>query len=301
MSTSTAYIDPRRLAALGGTKLRARAVVEGTLAGMHRNPNRGASVEFAEYKEYAPGDELKHIDWRAYARVDRYYVKQFEDETNLRAWFLVDHSGSMAFQYDEAPSKFMWAGTLAASLAWILIRQGDAPGIQLFAQEPGTALPPASRPSQLDDICAVLDGAALQGQTDLTLALTRLAERLRQRSLVVVLSDFIQEDEELWTMARVLRRRGNEVVFFHVMDRAEWTLPWENLTLFEGMEGEGDGVAEPDEIRRAYQQELGAHLERVEQECARGDIEYFRSFTDEPVEETLRKFLQGRERRGGRK
>lgn len=301
MSSAPTYMDPRRLAALGGAKIRARSVVEGLLAGMHRNPNRGASVEFAEYKEYAPGDELKHIDWRAYARVDRYYVKQFEDETNLRAWILVDNSGSMAFQYDEAPTKFLWAGTLAASLAWLLLRQGDAPGLQLFSDSPSSALPPASRRSQLDDICSVLDANSPKGKTNLGLALTRLTERLRNRSMVVVVSDFISVDDSVWTVARILRRKGMEVVFFHVVDRAEWTLPWENLTQFEGMEGEGDGIAEPDEIRKAYQEEVGAHWKSLEESCASGDIEYFRSFSDQPVEEVLRKFIQGRERKGGRR
>ena len=301
MSETSAYIDPRELASIANTQLRARAVVEGVLAGMHRNPNRGASVEFAEYKEYAPGDELRHIDWRAYARVDRYYVKQFEDETNLRAWMLVDRSSSMAFAFDKAPSKYLYGCTLAASLAWLLLRQGDAPGVQLFSDALGAQLPPSSRRAQLDDLCALLDASPPAGQTRLDLALSRLAERLRQRSLVVVVSDFIRVDDALWTTARILRRKGTEVVFFHVMDRAEWTLPWENLTLFAGMEGEGDAIAEPDELRSAYQAEVRAHLDSLESTASRSDVEYFRTFTDEPVERVLRDFLQQRQRRGGRR
>lgn len=271
------------------------------MAGLHRNPNRGASVEFAEYKEYAPGDELRHIDWRAYARVDRYYVKQFEDETNLRAYLLVDHSGSMAFQYDQAPTKYVYAGTLAASLAWLLVRQGDAPALQLFAQATGASLPASSRRSQLDDMCAVLDACPPAGTTQLSSALRTLMDQLRQRSLVVVVSDFITLDDDVWSLARVLRRRGCEVVFFHVMDRAEWTLPWENLTLLEGLEGEGEEIVEPDEMRAVYQEEVSAHLKSLEEESVRGGIEYFRTFTDEPVEGVLLRFLQGRQTKGARR
>lgn len=299
--TTSSYIDPRQLEAIGGMKLRARAVVEGVMAGLHRNPHRGASVEFAEYKEYAPGDELKHIDWRAYARVDRYYVKQFEDETNVRAFLLLDTSNSMNFSFDGVPTKFQYAATLLASLAWLLLQQGDAPGLLLFNDAPRTYLPPTSKRTQLDDICTVLDQARVGGTTRLDAALSRIAEAVRSRSLVVIVSDLIDASDEALKLARVLRARGMEVVVFHVLDRAEWTLPWEEMTLFEGLEGEGDVLAEPDELRSAYQEEVQAMLARLKAECVRGDLEYIQVFSDTPVEAALLELLNKRRTGGGRR
>ena len=293
MSTTT-YIDPSHLEALGSTQLRARSVVEGIITGLHRNPHKGSSVEFAEYKEYAPGDELRHIDWRAYARMDRYYVKQFEDETNVRGYMLLDASGSMAFSFEDSPTKLMYGSTLLASLAWIMLKQGDAPGIMTFDERPGNWLPPSSRRTQIEDICRVLDEAPGAGRTSIPNALSRIAERVYARSLVVLVSDLLDTSEEMLTLAKVLRRRGMEVVIFHVLDRAEWELPFEGLTIFEGMEGEEELLVDPDDIRSAYQAELKAHCEMVQAACTSADIEYFRTLTDQPIEGVLLDFLRGR-------
>lgn len=295
MSRSS-FIDPRQLESLAGTKLRARSVVEGVIAGMHRNPHRGSSVEFAEYKEYAAGDELKHIDWRAFARVDRFYVKQFEDETNLRAYFLLDQSGSMDFAFDGVMTKYRYGATLTAALAWLLLQQGDAPGLMLFDEKPGAFLAPSAKKSQLDDLCTMLDAAKVRGKTRTELAVARIAETLRARSLVVLISDFIDAKDDTLTLAKILRRRGMEVVLFHLMDRAEWTLPWEEMCVFEGMEGEGEQLAEPDEIRSAYQAEVQKHLDWVQRECVSADMEYFHVYTDQPVEEAVLALTQRRQR-----
>ena len=291
------FLDPQKLEALGSTQLRARSVVEGILAGMHRNPHRGSSVEFAEYKEYAPGDDIRHIDWRAYGRIDRYYVKQFEDETNVRGYLLLDSSGSMAFGFEGAPQKLLYASTLLASLAHVLIRQGDAPGLLTFDERPRSWLPPSSSRGQLDDICQVLDTAPGTGRTSVEAALARVAERVFARSLVVLASDFLETGAEVLTLAQVLRRRGMEVVLFHVIDRAEWTLPYEGLTLFEGLEADGELLVDPDDIRDAYQSYFRENAERVVQTARRGDLEYFRAYTDEPVEVVLLEFLRSRRRR----
>lgn len=297
---SARFIDPQQLESLGNSAMRARAVVEGVMAGMHRNPNRGSSVEFAEYKEYAPGDEIRHIDWRAFARVDRYYVKQFEDETNVRAYSLLDVSGSMGFGWDTSPTKLLYASTLVAAFSWLLLRQGDAPGLLVFRDEPGMFLPPSSKRSQLEDICRLLDEVKPGGGTSGARALSRIAEQVHRRSLVVVVSDFIDEHEELLTLCRILRKRGMEVVLFHLMDRAEWDFPWEEMTLFEGMEDDGRLLAEPDDLREAYRQTVRRHVSSIEENAARGDLEYFRTFTDQPVEEVLLRFVDGRQRRGRR-
>ncbi len=291
------FLDPRKLEALGSTQLRARSVVEGILAGMHRNPHRGSSVEFAEYKEYAPGDDIRHIDWRAYGRIDRYYVKQFEDETNVRAYMLLDSSGSMSFSFEGAPTKLLYASTLLASLAHVLLRQGDAPGLLTFDDRPRNWLPPSSSRKQLNDICTVLDTAPGAGRTSIERALSRVAERVFARSVVVLASDFLETGDDILTLAQVLRRRGMEVVLFHVMDRAEWTLPFEGLTLFEGMEDDGELLVDPDDVRDAYQDLLRQHTEAIEATARRGDLEYFRTYTDEPIERVLLDFIRSRRRR----
>ena len=289
--------DPRQLEAIGALRLRARAVVEGALAGLHRSPHKGASVEFAEYKEYAPGDDVRHIDWRAYGRKDRYYVKQFEDETNLRGYLLVDASGSMDFAFEDGPTKWAYASELAASLAWLLLRQGDAPGLLVFDERPGFWLPPSAKRTQLEDVCAVLAARAAAGRTSVEAAVARIAESVHARSLVVLVSDFLDEDEELLTLGRILRRRGMEVVLFHVIDRAELTLPFEGLTRFEGLEDEGRLLVEPDDIRAAYQVAFEAHAARLVERSRSGDLEYYRVVTDTPLEDVVRQWLVDRQGR----
>ena len=291
------FVDPKSLKTLGSARLRARAVVEGVIGGLHRNPHRGSSVEFAEYKEYAPGDDIRRIDWRAYARTNRYYVKQFEDETNVRGFLLLDSSGSMDFSFEDAPTKLFYASTLIAALAYLLLRQGDAPGVMTFDDRPGRWLPPSSRRSQLDDICRILDASSGKGRTSIDIAFRRIAERVHARSLVVLVSDMLDTSADMLTLARVLRHRGMEVVIFHVLDIAEFELPYEGLTLFEGLEKDGVLLVDPDDIRDAYQAQIRAHVESIETLCARSDIEYFRTFTDQPIEMVLLRFLNGRNRK----
>lgn len=278
---------------LGGLAVRARSVVEGFIAGQHRSPHRGSSVEFAEYKEYTEGDEIKHIDWRAYARFDKYYVKQFEDETNLCAYLILDGSGSMNFG-SEGVTKLDYARTLAASFAYMMLRQGDAVGALVFDDKPGLYLPASSKTSHLDDVLQVLERLPGAGRTDIAVALQSMAERLRRRGLVVLLSDMLDDAQRVMNIAKVLRKRRQEVVVFHVMDRAELELPYEGLTLFEGLEGEGELLVEPDDIRARYQEELTAHIRGIERECRDGDIEYFRVMTTQPFEGVLLDFIAAR-------
>lgn len=290
------YLDPSALMRLGGLLVRARALVEGAIAGMHRSPHKGSSVEFAEYKEYAPGDEIKHIDWKAFAKFDKYYVKQFEDETNLRAWLVLDSSGSMDFASEDAQgvTKLDYARTLAAGLAYLFLRQGDAVGVMTFDDKPGLSIPPSSRTSHLDDVLQILDAAPGKGRTDIAGALSALAERARRRGLVLIVSDMLDDAERVMTLAKVMRKRRQEVAIFHILDPAELTLPYEGLVLFEGLEGEGDLLVDPDDIRDRYQEELRAHLDHIDAECREGDIEYFHTLTTRPIEETLLGFLTGR-------
>lgn len=292
-----AYLDPKLLEGLGNMQVRARALVEGIIAGLHRSPHRGGSVEFSEYLEYSPGHEIRHIDWKVFGKSDKYYVKQFEDETNLRAYLILDGSGSMRFKSEEAPlSKLRSVSFLAAALAYLLMRQGDAVGALAFDEKARQFLPASAKTSHLEDLFFLLDQLPGKGQTSLSAALETVSERAKSRSLLLIFSDMLNVDEEALSFLRVLRSRRFEVALFHVVDPAELTLPYEGLTLFEGMEDDGELLAEPDELRSRYIALMNAHLARLKRASEEGDIEYVRYLTTEPLEEVALRFLRARAR-----
>lgn len=289
------YLDPGVLDELGSLQIKARSLVEGIIAGLHRSPHRGGSVEFAEYVEYSPGHEIRHIDWKVYAKTDKYYVKQYEDETNLRAYVVVDSSGSMAFQSEDAPiSKLDYASYLSAAFAHLFLRQGDAVGAMSFNAEERQFLPASARRSHLDDIFYLLDNQPGAGGTSLDQALRTIAERASRRSVVLLISDFLDAESEAMTLLRVLRHRRIDVAAFHVVDPAEVTLPYEGMMLFEGMEGEGELLVDADDLRDAYIERMQEHLAYVQRECEAADIEYLRFPTTQPIEQTCLTFLRGR-------
>lgn len=286
------YLDPATLEKLGNMHVRARALVQGLIAGLHRSPHRGGSVEFAEYIEYAPGHEIRHIDWKVYGKSDKYVVKQFEDETNLRAYMVLDGSGSMAFKSDEVGwSKLRFVAHLAATLSYMFIQQGDAVGALAFDHKVQSMLPASSRTSHLDDLFFLLDQLPGAGATDLASALQTITERARPRSLILLFSDMLSVDPDALNFLRVMRSRRYEIAIFHAIDPAELSLPYEGITLFEGMEDEGELLVEPDDLRDQYLEKMNAHLALVQSVCEEGDIEYIRFTTDEPIEEVALRFL----------
>lgn len=289
------YLDPAVLQELGTLKLRARYLAEGVIAGLHRSPHRGGSVEFSEYIEYSQGHELRHVDWKVYAKSDKYYVKQFEDETNLQSYLVVDGSGSMDFQSENAPfKKLQYASYLAATLAYLMIRQGDAVGAMGFADTAGTFLPAAARTRHLDDIFYLLDNLEGSGTTALDESLRRIAERARRRSLVIVFSDFLDASESTYEMLRVLRSRKFDVVLFHILDDAELNLPFEGLSIFEGLEGDGELLVDPDDIRERYLKAMRAHCDNLKETCQKSDITYLQTMTSTPLEKVCHDFLRRR-------
>lgn len=288
------YLDPSVLQALGKMQVKVRALAQGVLAGMHRSPHRGGSVEFAEYIEYSPGHEIRHIDWRVYGKSDKYYVKQFQDETNAQNYFVLDGSGSMNFRGEEAPlTKLDHARFVAATLAYLIVRQGDAVGAVDAGHASLKYLPAASRTSHLDDLFLVFEQMTGSGQANLLKGLKTLAERARPRSRIVILSDMLDADRESLTFLRVLRRRRFDVIVFHPIDPAELSLPYEGLTQFVGLEGDGDLLADPDDLRQAYQEAIMAHLAAVQRACEESDIPYIRFLTTEPIEEVVLRSLRG--------
>src|SRR5512146_3287781 len=216
-----ALLDAQTLSRLQGVKLRARAVMEGVLSGLHKSPHQGQSVEFSEHKEYAPGDELRHVDWKAYGKFDKYYVKRFEQETNLRAWLVVDASGSMGYRgTDDGLTKLGYACTLAGTLAHLLVRQQDAAGLAIFAGRVTGALTPRAEPSQVNAILETLEAVEAGGETRIESAVRFLAARARRRSPVMLSSALLDRDERVLRLVADLRRRRHEVTVFHLLDPA---------------------------------------------------------------------------------
>ena len=290
-------LDPKLLAKLGTTQLRARAVVEGVLSGLHRSPHQGQSVEFAEHKEYAPGDELRHIDWKAYGKVDRYYVKQFEHETNLRAFFVIDASGSMNYRGPEGIlTKLEYAAVIAASLSYLLVRQQDAVGLAIARGKEIRYLPPRAAMGHFPAILHHLEELQGEGTTDLAAAAEQVAEKARRRAAVFVLSDLFDFSPGALKRLTDLRRMKNEVSVFHLLDPWELEFPFEDSTRFLDMEGGGELEGDPRAIRDSYLEEIGALCDRSKRACMDADVEYELVRTDAPLDRLLLRFLARRER-----
>jgi uncharacterized protein (DUF58 family) len=289
-------LDPATLAKLASMALRARYVVEGTLWGMHRSPHHGQSVEFAEHKAYTPGDDLRRIDWKAYGKFDKYYVRKFEEETELWGYLLLDCSGSMGYAGAGAVTKLTYAAYVAAAIAYLLLRQQDRVGLML-AGERLTYLPPRARAGHLADVMRALEEARPGGPTDLGAPLTRLSEVARRRALIVILSDLFDPSPDVVGHLRRLRARGHEVIVFHVLDRDELEFPFQELTLFESLESDQRILCDPRGVRDAYLGELRRFLDATRRDCVGADIEYHRLATETPLDEALVDFMRAHERR----
>ncbi len=285
-------VDPTLLARLSHLSFRAQRLAEGVLTGLHKSPLRGASVEFAQHREYVPGDELRHIDWKAYAKSDRYQIKQFEDETNLRSFLLVDTSNSM--QYGEkGHTKLEAASVLAAALGYLLLRQGDAVGLLTFGERLGTYVPPRARPDHFWNLVRTLEHAPAGGQTDLVRALSHIAEVAGRRAVVFVFSDCLDFDLKFVSLCRQLRRRRHHVEVFQILHPDEVDFPFEDLTLFEELETEATELADPRGMRDQYLREMKAFCDDVRKRLLEGDVTYRRILTTDSPEPVLRRVVSG--------
>jgi len=298
-------LDPALLARLGPLQVRARKVMEGVLTGLHQSPVHGQSVEFAEHKEYAPGDEIKHIDWRAYAKLDKYYVKRFEMETNLRALLVVDGSGSMAYGRG-AMTKLQYGAVCAGALAYLLVRQGDQVGLIVAGDaDAGSTerlpsgvrsfLPFAASTGHVQEVLRRLDAAVGRGPTDLSGALDFAAEKAGRRGMVVVLSDLFDPTERSLPALKMLRGRRHDVLLLHLLDREEIDFPFDDPTRFLSMEDERQIEAQPRQIRESYLAEIGRFLESSRKELARADVEVQQIATDLAPDRVLLELLARRE------
>jgi uncharacterized protein (DUF58 family) len=289
-------IDPVSLMKLKSMELRAKVVVEGFCKGVHRSPYHGFSVEFTEYRQYSPGDDPRYIDWRLYARSDRFYIKKFEDETNLRCHLLIDKSLSMG--YGSTPyTKSQYAGTLAATLAYFLFTQGDAVGLATFDDQIRQFLPPRNRPGYLHRLMLALEAAPSGNATDLCKPLRRILEMLTKRGMIVLISDLLASIDQLETDLGYLCAGGHDVVLFHVLDPAELNFDFDSPALFQDMETGHDMYVDPPAALKSYKSMLDAHLTNTKSVCHKLGIDYHLFATNRPFDLALLDFLQHRIRR----
>ncbi|MBX3395066.1 MAG: DUF58 domain-containing protein [Phycisphaerae bacterium] len=301
-TTALKYLRPDVLARIGDLELRARHVVEGFISGMHRSPYQGYSVEFAQYKEYSPGDDLRHLDWRVYGRSDRFFVKQYEEETNLRAHLLLDCSASMRYPEQDLSegrmTKFEYAATLAASLGYLMVHQQDAAGLVLFDDEVRVNMPALSNQVHLRELIDQIDRARLEHGTNGKRLFADLTGKLARRSLVIVISDLLADAEDIASALERIRFANHEVLVLHVLDYDEREFPFQDNTLFEGIESPDlHTLVDPQTLRRGYLSALDAHISRLRSRCTNSRIEFVELSTMDPLDVALRGFLAARMKR----
>ena len=290
------FLDPAVIARLGTLELKARTIVEGFLSGLHRSPFKGFSVEFAEYRQYIHGDDLATIDWKVYARSDRYYVKKFEEETNLDCHLLIDVSGSMAYGSRDF-TKLEYGQVLAASIAFLMNRQRDAVGLMAFDERIVEMLPASARPGHLRALLVTLDRLQIGRATDVSKPLHQLADSLSKRGLVVLISDLLDDPDEVIRGLKHFQYRGTDVIVFHVLDPDEVEFPFDRATRFEDLETSEEITAVPGLVRAHYLNEIGRLVERYRRELGAAGIDYQLLKTTDPLELALMSYLSTRERK----
>jgi uncharacterized protein (DUF58 family) len=287
------YLDPVTLAKIEGLDLQARLIVEGYIAGLHKSPYHGFSVEFAEHREYAPGDDIKHVDWKVWSRTDKLYLKQYEEETNLITYLLLDTSESMRYR-SNGVSKFDYARFIAAALAYLVLQQQDSVGLATFDGAVRQFLRPSSHASHLKQILHVMDETTADQKSDMSTIFHDLAERFKKRGLVIVLSDLFDDVPNVLAGLKHFRHRRHEVVVFQVLDPAELDFPFEDTTLFKGLEQMGELLSEPRALRRAYQDEFNSFLTEVRRGCRGNYMDHVLMRTDQRLDVALSAYLAAR-------
>lgn len=293
MSDSLNFLDPKVLAGLHNLELRARVVVEGFLAGLHKSPHRGFSVEFNDYRHYQRGDDMRHVDWRLYARSGKLYIKQYEDETNVRCVILLDTSASMAYT-SGGMSKLDYGITLASALAYFIARQRDAVGLVTFDDEIREYLPAKTRQLHLMRILRALSRVQAGQKTDVVKPLTDLASSLKKKSMVILISDMLDDEERIINTLTNLRAMGNDIITFHIMDDAELNFPFNGASEFIDMENSESYITSPAAIRKAYLKNINEFLAYCKKQCQTSGIDYCLMNTREPLDQALSSYITKR-------
>jgi len=286
-------IDRRSVASVARLRLRARTAVEGFYAGIHKSPYHGFNVEFSEYRDYAPGDDLRRLDWRVFARTERHFVKQFEAETNLSAYLLLDASGSMAFS-GRTERRLDYAASLAAALALLLLRQGDHVGLVTFDDDLRLFIPPRAHARHFGVLVDALENVRPGRETDIAGVLHRIAERVRRRSMVIVISDFLDDVERVLNGLHHFRHRRHEVIALHVLDETERDFPFDRVVRFEDLEGDDAVVVDPAVVADGYRAAFKGYLDALRRGCRENAIDYELMWLSEPFDRALAAYLARR-------
>ena len=297
MSSSPIPFDPSSLAKYGRLALLARTLVEGFLAGVHKSPYKGFSVEFAEHRQYYPGDEIRHIDWRVYGKTDRHYIKEYEEETNLKAYLLIDASGSMAYRGRQL-SKFAYAQQVAASLAYLMLHQRDAVGLVTHDTRLRQLITARAHAKHLLHLLHTLEQTQPGGETSLAPLWHELAERLPRRGLIIILSDCFDAMGPLLRALRHFRHQGHEVLLFHILAPEEIEFPFQKMTQFRNLEDSRHKLlVDPRQLRQEYLHNFQAFCKQLREQAGQMQIDYYRLRTDEPVDQALGVYLTKRQSR----
>ncbi len=302
MSSIQRFLDPQTLSKLKGLEFKARMIVEGYVSGMHKSPYHGFSVEFAEHREYVPGDDLRYVDWKVFGKSDRIYLKQYDEETNFVCHLLVDTSESMLYKSKAAAfSKWEYAQYLSAALAHLIIHQQDAVGLATFDTSVRQFIRPGSTGAQLRQLCHVLETSTTSGESTIGPIFHELAERINRRGVVVILSDFFDDPESLILGLKHFWHRRHDVVLLQVIDPAEQDFSFVDPTLFKGLENLGEQLTEPKALRKAYQREFEAFTRSIRSAARDLHMGYMLMRTDQPLEVSLHEFLSRRMMRAARR
>lgn len=290
-------LDPAVLAKVASLELRARLVVEGFITGMHTSPYQGYSVEFAQHRPYVPGDEIRHVDWKVFARTDKFYLKQYQEETNLTAHLVLDASESMDYGSSHADSnwnKFEYARSVAAAIAYLAVQQQDSVGLTRFSSKIDRFLRPSNLPSHWKLLVQTMQSPAKGSKTQFGAVLEEVAERMPRRGLVILISDCFDNADQILRGLSHLRYRRHEVIVFHILDPTELTFPFEQLTRFEGLEGHGDLLTDPRTLRTQYLEQVDEFIERLRRGCRDHHIDYQQINTSMPLDLALSAYLSVR-------
>lgn len=292
------YLNPEIVSRLKTMELRARLVVEGFIAGLHKSPYHGFSVEFAEHRQYMPGDEIKHLDWKVYGKTDRFYIKQFEEETNLRSYLLLDASASMGYA-SNGISKLEYASYLAAAMSYLMIKQRDAVGLMTFDNKIRKFLPPRSVSSYLHLILSELENVKSENVTDVSSTFHEMAERINRRGLIIILSDLYDDPDKILLALKHFRHRKHEVVVFHILDPQEINFAFNREFVFKDMETGEEIATQPWHIQSEYQSKVKQFIEKYKRECRMNQIDYVLLNTADEYDRALVEYFIKRKRIGG--
>lgn len=293
MAVNTTFIDPSVLASLNNLEMRARVVVEGFISGLHKSPHRGFSVEFTDYRHYYQGDDMRHVDWKLYARSDKFYIKQYEDETNVRSYVLLDSSASMGFG-SGGMTKIEYAKTLASALAYFITRQRDAVGLITFDEKVNDYIPALCRQPHLIRILRTLAGLQAGAKTDIVKPLSDLAMNLNRKSMVILISDLLEGEEQTIKTLQRLRAMGNDVIVFHVLDEAELLFNFQEATEFVDSETSETFITTPPAVRDAYIENLNKYLDYCKKKCQSSGVDYCLLNTSQPLDTALYSYISRR-------